>query len=262
MRRDAPSVGITTGPTRGAETFVVGSPPLSLPKDAVVVRRLHIKADHVAVFRHINTLLKYVTSRIACDWRVRQWEKVQKVLHASFDSLGRNNVIHDVGNARGVWGIRQRNKIYRPRGCVASGNGLGKVSYPLERSGHCYRYRISGRDGVRLFQRDKKESLVTYEGSITLTKSWQRQRSAKIEARNLVTIKRLCQLLLINEERRTIKRLVAHEIIDAAGVVPAATLGHDRNHRAAVVAVFGCVVVAQHLDFAHRILIDRHADLI
>ena len=68
--------------------------------------------------------------------------------------------------------------------------------------------------------------------------------------------------ILIDEEVVAVERLIPDEVVDAAFIVFAPALRHDRNQGAAIVAILSCVIVAQHFDFADRILIDSHADLV
>src|SRR5207249_2510869 len=104
--------------------------------------------------------------------------------------------------------------------------------------------------------------LVTHQGFTTFTESQKRQRAAKIEPWNFMPIDRLCEFLLINKERRSVQRLIPDEIVNAPGVLSAATLRDDINHRAAVISVLSTVIVSQHLNLADGVLIDRHADLV
>ncbi len=64
------------------------------------------------------------------------------------------------------------------------------------------------------------------------------------------------------EEVVGIERFIPNEVIRAPAVISSAAPRDDINDSAAIVAVFGSVVIAEHLDFGDRILIDGHAYLV
>ena len=77
-----------------------------------------------------------------------------------------------------------------------------------------------------------------------------------------MTIESFPQARLVIEKAVGIQGLVAKEIISAAAVVLASTFRDDRDQGAAVVAIFGRIVISQHFHFRDGVLIDRHADFV
>ena len=65
MRADSPAVGVAAWPAGGAESFIVRSPPLGLPVNAVLGRRLEIETIDITVLGYVNALLKNVAACIA-----------------------------------------------------------------------------------------------------------------------------------------------------------------------------------------------------
>src|SRR5205085_8387886 len=115
---------------------------------------------------------------------------------------------------------------------------------------------------MRLFQREEEESFVPDHAGPAFAKLGQWGRAAKVEAPDIVPVERLFQSRFITKEGAGIERLIAQEVIGTAPIFLAAALRDDIDQSAAVVAVLGRVVIAQDLDLADRVLIDRHADLV
>ena len=112
------------------------------------------------------------------------------------------------------------------------------------------------------FVREEEERFVFQPEVAAFAKFRQPHWTTDVAARIKVTIKRFLQAGFVVEERRRVERLVAEEVVDRTGEVFAAAFRNDVDDRAAVVAVFGAVVVAQHLHFGNGVLVDRHAQLV
>src|SRR5262245_38138261 len=80
MRVDTPTIVIVTGPTGSAGAEVVGSPPLILPVDSIVVRGFDVEAQHLASLGHVSGALKHVVESAAASstQRIRQREIVEQ----------------------------------------------------------------------------------------------------------------------------------------------------------------------------------------
>src|SRR5689334_11938463 len=73
MRIDAPAIVVVTGPARSSRSEVIGSPPLILPIDCVVVRRLNIEAEYLASLGHVSRALKHVIESAAAGAAKGVW---------------------------------------------------------------------------------------------------------------------------------------------------------------------------------------------
>src|SRR5436853_305728 len=96
MRVYSPAIGITTRPARCAKPFIIRSPPLPFPIDAIVVRWLDVKTDDVAMLGHVNALLINVivgnSGQSTPTRRIRQREEVKQRLPAPINPALWDNV--------------------------------------------------------------------------------------------------------------------------------------------------------------------------
>lgn len=90
MRVDSPPIIVASRPAGRAGTLVVGSPPLSLPVNAVFSGRLNVESDHHAAFRYIHRTLEDVIEVGAGS--IRQWKVAEQCYTARVKTRIRNNI--------------------------------------------------------------------------------------------------------------------------------------------------------------------------
>src|SRR6267154_4640549 len=94
MRANTPSINPvrSVGPTRSGRSFVVRSPPLGLEINAVLLCRLKVKTNEIAVLRYVHASLENVTPGITRNRGIRQRKVVEQILCALVNQASGNNI--------------------------------------------------------------------------------------------------------------------------------------------------------------------------